>query len=146
MESHTLSAQDRRFHEDFEAGRVDPEDFNHRAHVRLAYCYLAENPADEAVELVRRALHGFLAHHGVDPAKYHETLTRAWVLAVRHFMDRSAPAASADAFIAANPALLDGSIMLSHYSRDRLFSAEARTAFVDPDLEKIPGLEADGEV
>ena len=34
-----------------------------------------------------RTLHAFLACHGITPAKYHETITRAWILAVRHFMD-----------------------------------------------------------
>lgn len=135
---HALSSDDRRFRAEFEAGRFPPDRFDHRAHVRLAYVYLAEHDTDEAVTLLRSALRSWLRHHRVDPAKYHETITRAWILAVRHFMETSAGAASAAAFIDAHPLLLDRKIMLTHYSADLLFSNEARARFVEPDLDEIP--------
>lgn len=59
-------------------------------------------------------------------------------MAVRYFMSSTPPCASADDFITANPVLLDSKIMLTHYSADLLFSAEARTGFVAPDLDPIP--------
>jgi hypothetical protein len=135
---HALSADDRHFRAEFEAGRFPPDRFDHRSHVRLAYVYLAEHDTDAAVTLLRGALQSWLAQHRVDPAKYHETITRAWILAVRHFMETSAGAASADAFIDAHPLLLDRKIMLTHYSADLLFSNEARARFVEPDLDEIP--------
>ena len=136
--NHALSADDRCFREEFEARRLAPETFDHRAHVRLAYIYLAENDVEASVALMRDALLAFLEHHGVDVSKYHETITRAWILAVRHFMERSPGCSSADAFIDHNPALLDSKIMLSHYSTELLFSEEARARFAEPDLEQIP--------
>jgi hypothetical protein len=132
------SADDRDFRAAFEAGRVAPADFGHRAHVRLAYVYLADGDVEAAVDRMRAGVRGFLRHHGIDAAKYHETMTRAWVLAVRHFMEISKPAASADAFIERNPILLDTKIMLTHYSAGLLFSDEARARFVEPDLGQIP--------
>ncbi|MGH9867247.1 MAG: hypothetical protein ACREAA_03660 [Candidatus Polarisedimenticolia bacterium] len=135
---HQLSAEDRSFRADFEACAVSPDTFGHRAHVRLAYTYLAENDADTATTLMRTALLAFLRHHGIDMTKYHETMTRAWILAVRHFMEISSSSSSADAFIAGNPILLDGRIMLTHYSADLLFSQEARARFVEPDVDPIP--------
>ena len=96
---HRSSAGDRRFVADVEAGRIAPDAFDHRAHLRLAYTCLTEHPGEEALPRIRSALLGFLGHHGVDPTKYHETLTRAWFLAVRHFMALSGSADSADAFI-----------------------------------------------
>ena len=136
---HALSDDDRRFRDDFEAGRVRKEDFNHRAHVRLAYVYLADHDAETAVDRMRAALLAFLKHHAIDPAKYHETMTRAWILAVRHFMEISTRgSADADAFITANPVLLDAKIMMTHYSAGLLFSADARSRFVEPDLDGIP--------
>jgi hypothetical protein len=136
--NHLLSADDRRFGEDFAACRVRPEDFDHRAHVRLAYIYLAEHDSETALALMRRALLDFIQHHQIPVAKYHETLTRAWILAVRHFMAIAPAADSATSFIAANPGLLDSKIMLTHYSTEVLFSPEARARFVEPNLEVIP--------
>lgn len=138
MPTHAISLQDRDFRAAVESGAYPPADFNHRAHVRLAYTCLAESTDDVAQERVRNAILGYLAHHGVDPAKYHETLTRAWILAVRHFMARSGDTSGAEDFIDRNPALLDSRIMLTHYSQDLLFSTEARRDFVEPDLDPIP--------
>ena len=137
--NHQLSEADRTFREDFTLGRVTPAQFDHRAHVRLAYILLAEAEIDSAADRMRAELLAFIARNGVDPAKYHETITRAWILAVRHFMDRTSSSDSADEFIDANPILLDRKIMLTHYSEELLFSSDARTRFVEPDLQRIPG-------
>ena len=138
MLKHDLSLSDREFRAAFEAGAYAPADFSHRAHVRLAYVYLAESDPDLALERYRAALIGFLSHHGIPATKYHETLTRAWLLGVHHFMHRTPEASSADDFIARNPLLLDTKIMLTHYSADLLFSPQARTDFVEPNLDPIP--------
>ena len=137
---HQLSADDRRFRAAFEACTLSPTQFDHRAHIRLAYACLVDGggDADAALARVRTGLQTYLRHHGIDPAKYHETLTRAWVLAVRHFMDRTPRTGSADEFIDGNPELLDPAIMTTHYSRDVLFSREARERFVPPDIDPIP--------
>jgi hypothetical protein len=138
MKKHEISEEDRCFREEVEACRVSPASFDHRAHVRLAFTYLVESDVEEATDRMRSALLVFLRHHGVPITKYHETLTRAWILAVRHFMEISPAAASADAFIASNPRILDSKIMMTHYSAELLFSDEARARFVEPNLEAIP--------
>ena len=138
MLKHDLSTSDREFRAAFEAGAYAPANFSHRAHVRLAYVYLAGSDVDGALERMRASLVSFLAHHGIPAAKYHETLTRAWILAVHHFMHRSREAASADDFIERNPLLLDTKIMLTHYSAELLFSDAARAEFVEPNLDPIP--------
>lgn len=135
---HALSSSDREFVAAFEDGRFPPANFDHRAHVRLAYAYLAGADADAAFAAMRNALLAFLTRHGIDVSKYHETLTRAWILAVRHFMQRTPSSSSADAFIEAHPELLDSKIMLTHYSAEVLFSAPARARFVEPNLDRIP--------
>lgn len=138
---HKLSAEDREFRSAFESCSVAPSEFNHEAHVRLAYIYLAEGDTDSAARKMRESLLAFLEHNSIPPGKFHETLTRAWVLAVRHFMNVSgnkSGSASADDFIAKNPELLDSRIMLTHYSASVLFSADARESFVGPDLDPIP--------
>ena len=135
---HEVSKSDMEFRTAFEAGAYAPADFNHRAHVRLAYIYLATNDVERATTLMRGALMNYLRHHGITPTKYHETLTQAWILAVFHFMHRTTEAASADEFIQRTPILLDSRIMMTHYSAERLFSQHARHGFVQPDLEPIP--------
>ena len=137
MHSHLLSDEDLSFRSAFEGCTVAPSQFNHEAHVRLAYVYLAGSNVDSAVEKMRAALLNFLDHNGIARSKFHETLTRAWVLAVRHFMDKSASTSASD-FIAKNPELLDSKIMLTHYSASVLFSQDARASFVEPDLDPIP--------
>ncbi len=138
MPSHSISSQDRDFRQRFEAGEIAPEHFDHRAHVRLAYVYVTELGTDGAHLAMRNSLLAFLERNGVETSKYHETITRAWILAIRHFMERTPGATSADDLIERNPELLDSKIMLSHYSVEALFGEEARAQFREPDKDPIP--------
>lgn len=142
--NHLASAADREFRRSFEQCTFPLAAFDHRAHVRLAYVYLVEHDTEASHHLLGDALRRFLAHNNVPATKYHETLTRAWIMAVRHFMESAQSSASAEEFIAHHPILLDAKIMLSHYSAEVLFSEEARGRFVQPDIEAIP--QHEGEV
>ena len=137
---HKVTNQDREFKADVESCNYPVTKFDHRAHLRLAYIYLVQtNDTTESVKLVRKALIGLLKHVGIDPTeKYHETLTEAWLLAVHHFMHHNHVAISADDFIDHHPKLLDSKIMMTHYSDDLLFSAEAKLQFMEPNIEPIP--------
>jgi len=133
------SEQDRAFRDAVESCAFPVGDFDHRAHVRLAYTYLVELGVSDATDAMRKTIIGLLKHVGVEPAeKYHETLTEAWILAVHHFMECTEESASAADFINQNQLLLDSKIMLTHYSTKLLFSDEARKSFVEPDLDPIP--------
>jgi hypothetical protein len=70
---HRISPEDDRFRSAFEALQVEPREFDHAAHVRLAYVYLCEDSVEGAVGRMKRALLAFLAHLGVSESKYHET-------------------------------------------------------------------------
>ncbi len=133
-----ISPEDSRFRDDFGSGAIAPEQFTHREHVRLAYIYLCEGSLEEAHERTRVAIQALLRNNRIDSAKYHETLTLAWLKAVRYFMSQTTRADAAAEFIELNPRLLDSKIMLTHYSPETLFSAEARAMFIDPDIEDIP--------
>ncbi len=63
---------------------------------------------------------------------------KAWLLAVRHFMERVGPTDSADAFIQCSPRLFEKGIMLSHYSPALLYSDQAKQHLVEPDIDPIP--------
>ena len=135
---HRSSVEDQDFRREFETCTFPPAEFNHRAHLRLAYVYLSEHDTDTAHQLMRSALLSFLEYHGVDVSKYHETVTRAWIMAVQHFMENTPSCDSSDIFIEKNPRMLDSKIMMTHYSAGVLFSDEARAKFVEPNLEPIP--------
>ena len=106
--------------------------------MRLAYVYLCSHGTDTAQKLMQSSLLRFLKHNGVDPMKYHETLTRAWILAIRYFMEQAPASDSAESFMDSDPRMLDPDIMLTHYSASQLFSDEARQRFVEPNLSPIP--------
>lgn len=135
--THRASAEDERFVQRFERCELPPP-FSHRDHLRLAYVHLTRSEVGPAQAAIKPSLLRYLAHHGVDPTKYHETLTRAWLMAVRHFMAISTSSESAAAFLDQQPRLLDSRIMLKHYSSERLFSEPARLRFLEPDLLPIP--------
>lgn len=137
-----MSQMDRGLQTEFERGLLPTSEFTHRAHVVVAYAYIAQHGVEAAIIMMRDGLVAYLKHHGIDPAKFHETLTTAWIYAVWHFMQRCAPCESADDLIARNPELLDAGIMLTHYSAARLFSDEARATCLEPDLQAIPGWSA----
>lgn len=138
--SYQVTNEDQKFLNDVESSQFPVSNFDHRAHLRLAYVYLAETrDVEKSLKLVRKVLLGLLKHAGIEPStKYHETLTKAWLLAVHHFMHTQNHTHSADEFIDQNFKLLNSKIMLTHYSEDVLFSKEAKKKFMNPNLEPIP--------
>lgn len=133
------SNDDSVFLTDVETCKFPVSEFDHRAHLRIAYVYLVENTVEEAVSKIRETLTNLLIHARIEPAqKFHETLTEAWIIAVWHFMNKAQESGSADQFIDQNPEMLDSNIMMTHYSADLLFSEEARAKFVKPNLAPIP--------
>ena len=134
---HEVSGEDQEFLRSFDDCEVEPADFNHKAHLKLAYILLAMHGVKDATPRFRTALQAFLQRNGIDPTKYHETMTQAWLLAVLHFMDRAGNTASAEEFVKASPVLHDPKIMLTHYSQELIRSDRARREFVAPDLDPI---------
>ncbi len=116
----------------FEAGDVDPADFDHRAHVMLAWCYLRRYPLLEAVTRFARALQAFTKQVGAE-AKYHETITVAFLLLIA---DRTRTDETWAAFADRNPELIHGGMaaLRRHYSSPALADEGARARFCLPDL------------
>lgn len=135
---HTASAADLRFLAAFEECELAATAFGHREHLRIAYTYLTLVPFEAAAMAMETGLHRFLRQLGAPASKYHETLTRAWLLAVGHFMHANRSTASFESFLQADGRLLDQSIMETHYTRERLWSDAARLCFLEPDLQPFP--------
>ena len=122
--------------ENFESGNVNAEQFDHSAHVYIAWKMLQESSPLETINRYSAALRRITKALNV-PGKYHETITWFFVLVIS---DRISPAvpASWDQFAAANPDLVGNSLELlsNYYSDERLWSADARQRFLLPDRAK----------
>jgi hypothetical protein len=133
-----VTEADLEFAQRFASGEMAPAQFDHLAHLRLAYIHLATHGPDQAITTYSEALLAFLHHHAIDTAKFHVTLTRAWLRATWHFMQRLGETTGSEDFLRRCTVLHDPKIMLTHYSRHLLFSEDARATFIAPDLQPIP--------
>ena len=115
----------------FESCTLPPDSFSHRNHVRLAWLYLKEDPLLGALDRFRRSLKRYAASLGA-AAKYHETITFAFLFLIHERMQRT-PAATFDDFAVANADLFEP-ILDRYYTPETLRSDLARQTFVMPDL------------
>ena len=118
----------------FEAGTLAT--FPHAAHVRVTLLYLARFGFDGAAQRLGAGLQRFAAAKG-QPDKFHVTMTRAWLELIEAARRAHPSAADPDAVVTACPELLDQDALLRFYSRERLFSEEARTGWIEPDRGPI---------
>jgi hypothetical protein len=117
----------------FESDLVPEDSFHHADHVRLAFAYLSQYPALQALDKFACALQRYAAARG-KAQRYHETITHAYFFLIRERMARF-PAADWDEFSSRNADLLtwkDG-ILDQYYDEATLKSELARTVFVFPD-------------
>jgi hypothetical protein len=117
-----------------EQGQIPNEDFHHASHLQVAWVYLAESSSmQQAANKMREALRRFAAAAG-KPEKYHETITLFWLHLLAYAVSREK---RLEDVVDANPQLLEKNLPLAYYSAERLFSDEARTSFVLPDLKPL---------
>ncbi|HEX8746622.1 MAG TPA: hypothetical protein VF717_05430 [Pyrinomonadaceae bacterium] len=122
----------------FEDCTLPDEDFDHRAHLAVAVWYLSAMPAEEAADRMREGLMRFLAHYDVDPQKYNETITQFWVKRLDRLL--SATDSSLPLVERANRVIeqAGGSqAIFDYYTRERVFSEEGRTGWVEPDRKSM---------
>jgi len=119
-----------------ERGEIADENFHHVSHLHVAWVYLAESlSVQQAADKMRDTLRRYAATAG-KPEKYHETITLFWV----HLLSRAQAAGRGrrlEDIVNANPQLLEKNFPLAYYSAERLFSDEARTSWVEPDLRPL---------
>jgi hypothetical protein len=121
----------------FESCELPPAGFDHARHMAVALALLARLGDERAtVERVRAGLFKYLAAHGVEPGKYHETITVFWVRRVRAFVER-AGAGRTLAELANGLAREcgDSRLVFEYYSKALVDTEEARTRWVKPDLK-----------
>lgn len=139
----------------FESCRLARKDWTHDAHVRMAWLYLTRKPGDgDVLGRVRGGIQrlnaAFTRRQQIlcraQPGKpkemptttgYHETITAAFV---RLIATRVEAGEDFDTFRARNPDLFDSklSALLKHYTPKQLFSEQAKSEFVEPNLQPLP--------
>jgi len=125
--------------EGFESCTTAKDDFSHAKHLTVAVFYLYELSEPEATAKMRAGLLRFLNHHGIGPAKFHETLTVFWIKIVRAFVLELDPKTSLLEMTNRSLEQFANSVLvLEYYDEKRLFSDGARQGWMAPDLKPMP--------
>jgi hypothetical protein len=122
----------------FEMGNLAPADFDHRAHLRAAFCLLRRRPFLEACIAMRDGVQGIALRAG-RPALYHETITIAFMSIVAQRLAIE-PGVGWDDFFVAHPGLSDRALLGHWYRRETLELPLARVQFVLPDARTSPAV------
>lgn len=111
--------------------------WTHLAHIRIAWICLSLSPPDVALGRIREGILQFNTEVLNRRHKYHDTVIVAFA---RLVSDRMRIGEGWPDFEQRIDDFLDREkpLLLRYYSRDRLFSDEARTGFIEPDLQMIP--------
>jgi hypothetical protein len=130
----------------FEACQLTKQQWTHQAHLIAGFWYVAQFGGAEALPVIRRNIRRHNESVGTpntDTGGYHESITRLYLMAI----DRHIRAHRHMSFEASLQALLASELgsstwPLTYYSRDRLFSVDARRGWVEPDLQPMeqPGI------
>ena len=126
------------FIQEFEAERLPKDRWTHQAHLVAGFWYSSTLDPDEALTTIRARIRRHNESVGTpntDSGGYHETITRLYMSAIAAHMCRHKNAAFEEslALLLASP-LSDSEWPLRYYSRERLFSVEARRRWVEPDM------------
>jgi hypothetical protein len=124
----------------FEAATLPRDQWTHREHVRIAFLYASRLELTQAIDRMRYGLLALNKAHGTPESLtrgYHETITVAFMRLIVAAC-QAAPYNSSGDFCSSRPELMAKDALLKHYSRDRLFSWEAKTSWVEPDLKPLP--------
>src|SRR5258706_2421400 len=120
----------------FEGASVSRDAWKHAEHLTVALYYLSRHDFETATEKMRTGLFKLLGAFGVDLTKempYHETLTVFWMRTVADFNESKNGASFLDR-VNELVEKYDKEYPLRFYSREYLFSDEARARFVEGDL------------
>ena len=110
--------------------------WTHRAHLGVALSYLAAYPFAVALGRVRHHIPLYNRTCG-DPDGYHETITLLFMRRAAQYLREAPGPVSLAAAVEELAGACDMRWPLRHYSPERLWSAEARAGWVEPDREPL---------
>jgi len=118
--------------EQFEAADIDPQQFDHEAHVYMGWLYVQEYGLAGAIGRFDEAIHKLVIKLGAED-KYHATITWLFLLIIG---ERVEPDETWQVFTSKNADLItDGHAVLSRYYDDKtLYSERARDRFILPTI------------
>ncbi len=133
MEKH-FALSDSEFEQKLINCELNPSEFSHEAHLRLAWINIKRYGIEKAEKKIQTHLLKFVNSVGAKD-KYNMTLTLAATKAVYHFMLKSS-SNNFKNFITEFPRLKYNfkELMSCHYGFDIYNSIKAKTEFLEPDL------------
>jgi len=133
----TIEIHERTF-DAFINGRLSKGEWTHEAHLVTCWMTLQTRAPNEALEFLRNAITTHNCGIGIENTAYsgyHETLTVYYVTAVAKAMAAGQAERPEDLY---NHHWTDRSAPGRYWSKALLFSIEARTDWVEPDLTALP--------
>ncbi len=121
----------------FESGTIARADWRHNEHLTVAFYYAFHHDFETALDKMRDGIFNLLDAFGVDLSKempYHETLTVFWMRTIFDFLESQKEKSLVETANKVLEVCGDKDLPLKYYSRDFLFSDEARKNFVEGDL------------
>jgi hypothetical protein len=124
----------------FEDATISRDDWKHREHLIVALYYVSHHDLEAAVDKMRSGILNLLANgFKVDLSKempYHETMTVFWMKTIAAF-NESKNGDSMVSKVKEMTEAFDKDYPLRFYSRELLFSDEARARFVEADMKTV---------
>lgn len=121
--------------------------WTHTAHLKVGLWHLLHYSPTESLARLRDAIRHYNLCCGVantDTSGYHESLTCFYVVMIAHFLTTTDRNLNVDMLAAALVECYGAKdLPLNYWSRDRLFSVEARLNWVEPDLVPLPNVQID---
>jgi hypothetical protein len=128
----------------FEERTLLKSEWTHAAHLTVGLYYCFRHPFGVAKNLMRDGIYWLNDSHGTpntDTSGYHETITIFWLKTVESFLKENREEKSLTALANKLISSCDNSrLPLEVYSRELLFSTEARHNYVEPDLKQLTGI------
>jgi len=119
----------------FETCSYTPEEFVHARHLTVAAWCFASMESEAARGWMRAGLRRFIAHHGKNG--YHVTITEFWLEMVGQFVAelREREEGLVPLVNSIVERCSDKNLIYESYTRERIASAEAKAARIEPDIK-----------
>jgi len=91
----------------------------------------------EATRRIEQAIRRYADYNGIGQ-KYHQTITRAWMMLVAAARRATPQSLCFDEFAEQHPELLAVKTLNNYYTPECLARPEARSGWIEPDLQPLP--------